>query len=126
MTTRVRILRWVGFAILLLFAFRGAAALLMDALAACITDVNRYVAPGVSWTAFERCIDYNVVADRDTTLYLARDVEDKSTWIRMAPTDTHLLGPMEWRGPNQLWIPAQFRDGCLKRVDDVVIEWEWR
>ena len=118
--------RWVGFTILLLLAIRGAAALSLDALSLCASEELRGVTPGETWTAFERCIDYNFIADRDTALYLARSVEDKSTWIRIAPTDTHLRGAMEWRGPKHLWVPALYRDGCLRSFDDVVIEWSAR
>jgi hypothetical protein len=124
MTRRIRLLRWTGLTVLLLLALRGAATLFMAVLGWCVaTEELRYVTPGVSWTAFERCIDYNFIADRDTVLYLARSVDDKSTWVRIAPTDTRLGGPMKWRDAKRLWIPAAFRDGCLRSVDDVVIEW---
>lgn len=57
---------------------------------------------------------------------LAGSVENESTWVRIAPTDTHLMGPMEWKGPKHLRIPAMFREGCLRSVDEVVIEWDVR
>jgi hypothetical protein len=116
--TSFRPLRWVGFSILLLLAVRGGAALFGDAIDWCISDELRYITPGEQWTAFERCIDYNFIADRDTVLYLAGSVEDKLTWVRIAPTDTHLQGPMEWHGPKLLRIPAAFRDGCFRSIDD--------
>lgn len=120
------VLRWAGFALLVLLAVRGIAALFVDAVAACMTDELRYVTVNGTWTAFERCVDYNFIPDSDTSLYLARSVEDRATWVRLAPTDTHLMGPMEWKGSNCLCIPAAFRDGCRTRVDDVVIEWSNR
>jgi hypothetical protein len=126
MTKPFRILRWAGLTVLLMLALRGAYALLLDALGWCATEELRYVTPGTGWTAFERCIDYTFIADRDTVLCLGRSMDDKSTWIRIAPTDTHLMGSMEWRGPKHLWIPATFRTGCFRCLDDVVIEWATR
>lgn len=124
MAKALRVLRWVAMALLLLLAARGAWALALDALRwGMATDEIRHVAPGVSWTAFERCIDYNLIADRDTVLYLARAIHDEATWYRIAPTDTHLDGPMIWVTPTRLRIPAAYRDGCLRGLDDVVIEW---
>jgi hypothetical protein len=111
-------------ALLLLLAARGAWALALDALRCAVSEEEiREVAPGGSWTAFERCIDYHLISDRDTVLYLARDIGDEATWYRVAPTDTHLHGPMVWMTPTHLRIPAAYRDGCLRSLDDVVIEW---
>lgn len=119
-----RVLRLVGLAVLWVLALRGALALLKDFPVWSATEELRYVTHGARWTAFERCIDYRFIADRDTVLYLARAIDDRSTWTCIAPTDTHLMGPMEWLSPTRLRIPASFRVGCFKGLDDVSIQWD--
>lgn len=122
-----RVVRWAGWTIVVLLVVRGAFAVALDVLRWGVAEEElRYVAEGSGWTAFERCIDYNFIADRDTVLYLARSIHDESTWFRIAPTDTHLGGAMVWVTPRHLRIPAAYRDGCLRGLDDVVIEWDTR
>jgi len=125
--TTSRVIRWTALSVAALLAARGAFAVLLDIAEWGIADEElRYVAQGTGWTAFERCIDYRFIADRDTTLYLARSADDKSTWFRIAPTDTTLSGPMVWVTPQHLRVPASYRDGCLRSLDNVVIEWAFR
>ncbi len=126
MTTTMasRVLRWAGRIILIILCVRGTLAAGMDILRWGISnDHLRHIATGARWTAFELCIDYTIIADRDTVLYMARSIDDRSTWFRIAPTDTRLTGSIEWVTPQHLRIPALYRDGCLRGLDDVVIEW---
>jgi hypothetical protein len=119
-----RVFRWVAMTLLVLLVLRGAFALALDVLRWGVANVElRFVVRGVEWTAFERCIDYTVIADRDTALYLARSIDDEGSWYRLAPTDTHLMGPMVWVTPTHLRIPTTYRAGCLRSLDNIVIEW---
>ena len=123
MSRTLCIARWVGLAALVLLAFRGLRASIVDVLDAGIDDVVRHPRTSRGWTAFSREIHYNWIADVDKYLYLARSTEDRSTWIQIAPGETWSCGEMVWVAPNVLRVPAAFKDGCLTRVDDIVIEW---
>jgi hypothetical protein len=81
------------------------------------------VAQGEGWVAFLRTVDVGI--DRDTYVYLARSVRDRSSRVRLAPIDTVVAARFEWVGPKHLRIaawPRPPRRGKT-RVEDVTIEW---
>lgn len=83
------------------------------------------IANGDGWVAFLRRVDYAFPADADTSLWLGRSLADRSTWHRLAPTDTVREVTLVWRGPRQLEIrgadPA--RTDLVRAVEDVVVDW---
>lgn len=123
MSRGLRTARWAGIGVVALLAGRGLLAILSDVLDAGIDDLVLHPKTSGDWTAFEHYIAYNWIADVDRYLYLARSTKDRSTWIQLAPGECWIAGEVEWVTPNVLRVPTAFKDGCLTRVDDIVIEW---
>lgn len=113
--------RGVGLATLVLLAGRGLLALFVDVFLASGSERILHPKTCGGWTAFTHYIDYGLFNDADWHLYIARAIEDRSTWIRLAPGQAH--GDLEWVNPNLLRVSWGLRDGCLTRVNDIVIEW---
>jgi|SoiMethySBSTD1v2_1073268.scaffolds.fasta_scaffold582480_2 hypothetical protein len=124
MSRGLRIARWAGLAAVVLLAGRGLLAILFDVLESGIDDLILHPKTSGGWTAFERYISYNWIADVDRYLYLARSTKDRSTWIQIAPGECWIDGEVEWVTPNVLRVPTEFKDGCLTRVNEIVIEWK--
>jgi hypothetical protein len=89
-----------------------------------VSERIRVQVPGMGWTALELQVDYFWIPDRDTELYLAHDVNDRASWIRIAPQDVKLRGAMEWRDAKTLMVPAAWRSGCKRTVEDIRIVWQ--
>lgn len=84
------------------------------------------VARGPEWIAFVRRVDYAFPADADTSVYLARSLEDRSTWHRLAPVDgVRREIVFTWLAPRHLRVesPDLPVEGLVKAIDGVTIEW---
>jgi hypothetical protein len=87
------------------------------------TETLCHVTAGEGWVAFERRLDWFLPADTDTVVYLARSLEDRSSWRRLMPTDPGPVLSMEWKDARRLQIKMLSGASHLDRVDDVTIEW---
>jgi hypothetical protein len=95
MSRGLRIARWTGFATLVLLAGRGLLAISFDVLNAGIDDLILHPKTSGGWTAFERYISYNWIADVDRYVYLARSTKDRSCGFRkLWPADSGNSGTL--------------------------------
>jgi hypothetical protein len=83
------------------------------------------IATGDGWVAFVRRVDYAFPADADTSLWLGRDLADRATWHRLAPTDSVRDVRLTWIAPRVLEVRGAdpSRTDLVRRVGDVAIEW---
>lgn len=67
------------------------------------------VTKGESWTAFVRRVEYDLLVDADESVWSARSLDGRTTWVALDGADAPLFGSMEQRGARHLRIPAPAR-----------------
>lgn len=119
---RRRAFAWLAVAVVLLVAVAKCAHSMLDWVVG--DDYLTQVAQGDGWVAFVRRVDYRLIADSDSSVWLARSTEDRSTWHRLADAADSV--ELTWTGPRHLriWMSHRWPGADLvTQVEDVTIEW---
>ena len=119
---RWRVLAWLAIPVVLLAVLATYASTILDWVVG--DDYVTHVAEGDGWVAFVRVVDYRFIPDRDSSVFLARSPDDRSTWHHLGPADG--VQVIKWTGPRQLRISTPGRaPGAdrLTQVEDVTIDW---
>lgn len=112
------------------FLWRVAAVLLCVALMGAWliwpreeVDLVTYGPDGA--VAFRRRIHYFIPADTDDFIYLAKSLDDRSTWVRISPAlgGPWVDGSIRWIAPGHLYISARRKSGWPIRIGDYKISW---